>query len=172
MHKGILQDTRRNRSFTAKNSKQQRRKEEPRLKKKGFKGWGGEPALPTPALKQAIDMEEFKRQLLDFIEDRDEPFTVRFLVESCLQPVGETLVQNALADLENEGLVIWLGGGEWISTKAVMKRALKPSMEVILPKSLVAQIISTAIKRPDLGYTSLAEFIRDAVKNFIKQHSV
>jgi metal-responsive CopG/Arc/MetJ family transcriptional regulator len=44
-------------------------------------------------------------------------------------------------------------------------------MEVILPKSLVAQIISTAIKRPDLGYISLTEFIRDAIKNFIKQHS-
>jgi hypothetical protein len=125
--------------------------------------------LPTPALKQAIDMEEFKRQLLDFIEDRDEPFTVKFLVESCLQPVSETLVQNALADLESEGLVIWLGGGEWISTKAVVKRALKPSMEVILPKSLIAQIISTAIKRPDLGYTSLTEFIRDAIKNFINR---
>jgi hypothetical protein len=31
-------------------------------------------------------------------------------------------------------------------TKAVLKRALKPCMEVMLPKSLVAQIISTAIK--------------------------
>ena len=132
----------------------------------------GEPALPTPALKQAIDLEEFKRQLLEFIEDRDEPFTVKFLVENCLQPVSETLVQNALADLEGEGLVIWLGGGEWISTKAVLKRALKPSMEVIMPKSLIAQIISTAIKRPELGYTSLTEFIRDAIKSFIKQHSV
>jgi hypothetical protein len=116
-------------------------------------------------------MEEFKRQLLDFIEDREEPFTVRFLVESCLQPVSESLVQNALAELEGEGLVIWLGGGEWISTKAVVKRALKPCMEVILPKSLMAQIITTAIKRPDLGYTSLAEFIRDAIEKFIKQHS-
>jgi hypothetical protein len=116
-------------------------------------------------------MEEFKRQLLDFIEDRDEPFTVKFLVESCIQPVSESLVQNALAELEGEGLVIWLGGGEWISTKAVMKRALKPNTEVIIPKSLIAQIISTAIKRPDLGYTSLTEFIRDAVKNFIKQRS-
>jgi hypothetical protein len=129
----------------------------------------GEPALPTPALKQAIDLEEFKRQLLEFIEDREEPFTVKFLVESCLQPVSESLVQNALADLEGEGLIIWLGGGEWISTKAVLKRALKPSMEVIIPKSLIAQIINTAIKRPELGYTSLTEFIKDAVKNFIKQ---
>ena len=107
--------------------------------------------------------------MLEFIEDRDEPFTVKFLVESCLQPVSESLVQNALADLESEGLIIWLGGGEWISAKAVIKRALKPCMEVMLPKSLVAQIISTAIKRPDLGYTSLTEFIKDAVKNFIKQ---
>jgi hypothetical protein len=131
----------------------------------------GEPALPTPTLKQAIDLEEFKRQLLDFIEDRDEPFTVRFLVERCIQPVSESLVQNALAELEGEGLVIWLGGGEWISAKAVVKRALKPSMEVILPKSLIAQIITTAIKRPELGYTNLTEFIKDAIKNFIKQHS-
>ena len=107
--------------------------------------------------------------MLEFIEDRDEPFTVKFLVESCLQPVGESLVQNVLADLESEGLVIWLGGGEWISTKAVLKRALKPNTEVIIPKSLIAQIINTAIKRPELGYASLAEFVRDAVKNFIKQ---
>jgi hypothetical protein len=135
-----------------------------------LKGWGGEPALPTPALKQAIDLEEFKRQLLDFIEDRDEPFTARFLVESCIQPVNESLVQNALAELEGEGLVIWLGGGEWISTKAVIKRALKPNMEVIIPKSLIAQIISTAIKRPELGYTNLTEFIKDAIKNFIDKH--
>jgi DeoR/GlpR family transcriptional regulator of sugar metabolism len=116
-------------------------------------------------------MEEFKRQLLDFIEDREEPFKVRFLVESCIQSVSESLVQNALAELESEGLVIWLGGGEWISTKAVVKRALKPSTEVIMPKSQIAQIISTAIKRPDLGYTSLVEFIRDAIEKFIKEHS-
>jgi hypothetical protein len=116
-------------------------------------------------------MEEFKRQLLDFIEDREEPFTVKFLVESCLQPDSGSLVQNALADLESEGLVIWLGGGEWISTKAVIKRALKPNTEVIIPKSLVAQIISTAIKRPDLGYTSLTEFIKDAIKIFINRNS-
>ena len=110
--------------------------------------------------------------MLDFIEDREEPFTVKFLVESCLQPVSESLVQNALADLEGEGLIIWLGGGEWISTKAVLKRALKPSMEVIIPKSLIAQIIGTAIKRPDLGYTDIGEFIRDAIKNFMNKHRV
>jgi len=74
------------------------------------------------------DFEEFKRQLLNFIEDRDEPFTVKFLVERRLQPVSETLVQNTLADLESEGLVIWLGEGEWISTKAVVERALKPRL--------------------------------------------
>lgn len=45
-----------------------------------------------------------------------------------------------------------------------MKRALKPNSEVILPKTLISQIISTAIKRPELGYKNIAEFIRDAVK--------
>ena len=84
---------------------------------------------------------------------------------------SQSLVQNALAELESEGLVIWLGGGKWISAKAVVKRALKPNTEVMLPKSLIAQIISTAIKRPDLGYTSLTEFIKDAIEEFIKQHS-
>ncbi|MBS7635695.1 hypothetical protein KEJ34_09535 [Candidatus Bathyarchaeota archaeon] len=54
--------------------------------------------------------------------------------------------------------------------KAIVKRALKPSTEVIIPKSLISQIISAAVKRPDLGYTNLAEFIRDAVENFINKH--
>jgi hypothetical protein len=68
--------------------------------------------LLTPALEQTIDLKEFKRQLLEFIEDRDEPFKVEFLVESCLQPASDLLVQNTLAELEGEGLIIWLGGGE------------------------------------------------------------
>lgn len=119
-------------------------------------------------LKQAVDVEQFKRQLLEFIEDRDEPFTVKFLVENCLQPVSETLVQNTLAQLEEEGRVIWLRNGRWISTKAIVKRALKPSNEVILPKNLISQVISLLIKRPNLGYTDINEFIVEAIKNFIK----
>jgi hypothetical protein len=40
-----------------------------------------------------------------------------------------------------------------------------------LKRLQATQIISTAIKRPDLGYTSITEFIENAIKNFIKQHS-
>lgn len=54
-------------------------------------------------LKQDIDAELFKRQLLEFIEDRDGPFTARFLVESCLQPVNDLFVHDVLAQLEEEG---------------------------------------------------------------------
>ena len=124
----------------------------------------------TYSLKQNIDVEMFKRQLLEFIGDMDEPFTVKFLVKSCLQPVSEQFIHDVLAQLEEEGKVLWVGDGRWISTKAVVKRALKPNSEVILPKALISQIISAAVKRPDLGYTNLAEFIRDAVENFINKH--
>ncbi|MEM1587315.1 MAG: hypothetical protein QXS10_07555 [Candidatus Bathyarchaeia archaeon] len=40
-----------------------------------------------------------------------------------------------------------------------------------MPKTLISQIIITAIKRPELGYTTIAEFVRDAIKNFINRHS-
>ncbi|GEM_PF-6684104 len=46
--------------------------------------------------------------------------------------------------------------------------ALKSSTEVVIPKSLIVKIIGIAIRRIDLGYISLTEFIKDAI-NFIKQ---
>lgn len=41
--------------------------------------------------------------------------------------------------------------------------------EVSIPESLLRQIQELVIKRPELGYIDMDEFIRDATRRFIRE---
>ena len=50
-----------------------------------------------------------KEQLLEFVEWREEPFNVEFLVESCNDRfIDERRFTNALYELEEEGQIVRL----------------------------------------------------------------
>jgi hypothetical protein len=118
----------------------------------------------------------FKEQLLEFVEDREEPFNLEFLVESCNDRfIDENRFREALFELEEEGQVVKLNH-HYLSTRVLMRRWIrreeKPPHErgLSLPQSLIRQVEDLLGERPELGYLDAAEFVRDAIRRFIQYH--
>lgn len=44
-----------------------------------------------------IEMQSFKEQMLEFVEEREKPFDVQFLLGACLQPVSDIGVHKSYA---------------------------------------------------------------------------
>ena len=113
-----------------------------------------------------------KSQLLEFIEELEKPFTTNLLVKSCNQPISRNTIEEILIELEQEGHVIFIGNGEWISSKLIMERALKTPQPIKLPSNLIGELITLLIKKPELGYTNLTKFITDAIKHFTQTNPI
>ena len=121
--------------------------------------------------------ESLKKQLLNFIEDLEEPFDIEFLMNSCLQPVSEIKIHDVLCELIEEGKIIRISGNQYLSTRVLMKRWLRQKIrssnddiafEVLeLPRSLIRQISRLIREKPELGYINVSEFIRDAIRRWI-----
>jgi len=117
----------------------------------------------------------FKEQLLEFVEGREEPFNLDFLVKSCNETfIDENRFQNALYELEEEGQIIRLDD-HYLSTRVLMRRWIKtetPAHEkgLSLPQSLIRHIQGLLEERPELGYVDVDEFVRDAIRRFIQHH--
>ena len=121
--------------------------------------------------------ESLKKQLLDFIEDMEEPFDIEFLMNSCLQPVSEIRIHNVLCELIEEGKIIRISDNQYLSTRVLMKRWLKqkirnPNDEIVfdeleLPRSLIRQISRLLREKPELGYVDVSEFVRDAIRRML-----
>jgi len=121
--------------------------------------------------------ERFKEQLLEFIEDREEPFDIDFLIKRCLQPVSEIKIHDALCEFVEEGKIIRLDERYYLSTRVLMKRWLKQKIrkidgnvdfdELELPQNLIDQVTRLLKERPDLGYVDIADFVRDAIRRSI-----
>ena len=121
-----------------------------------------------------IDMEAFKEQLLEFVEEQNKPFNVKFIVEQCIQPVDKIKVQEILYQLENEGKIIWLNH-HYLPARVLMRRWFGKSASLIkknyvqLPLELYYRILKILTERPELGYIDVEEFVRDAVRRFIQK---
>ena len=118
--------------------------------------------------------EHFKEQLLEFIEEREDPFDLEFLAGQCLQPVSEMKIRDALCELVEEGKVIRIDDCHYLSTRILMKRWLKQKIrnlegniildEIELPRSLIRQITRLIKEKPELGYIDISDFVRDAIR--------
>ncbi len=121
--------------------------------------------------------DQLKEEILEFVEDREEPFDVEFLVKRCLQPVSEIRIRDALCELIEEGKIIRLNDNYYLSTRVLMRRWLKQKIrsledsivfdELELPRNLIRQIARLLKERPELGYLDVAEFVRDAIRRSI-----
>jgi len=129
---------------------------------------------PNPRLTS-----QFKAQLLEYVDDREEPFDTQFLVANCNSFIDDTWVRNALWELEEEGRIIKLNH-HYLSTRILMKRWIVASQTpqttpqdnlngFTLPQHLMREIQDLLIERPDLGYLDIDEFIRDALRRRIEQ---
>jgi len=118
--------------------------------------------------------ERFKEEILRFIEDREEPFDIEFLLKRCLQPVSDIRIHDALCELTEEGKIIRINGRYYLSTRVLMKRWLRQKLrslegnivfdELELPRSLIKRIARLLRERPELGYVDVADFVRDAIR--------
>ena len=117
-------------------------------------------------------LKEFKQQLLDFIDDLEEPFSINFLAEKCLQPIRKELIHEVLCEFEKEGHVVFVGDGMWITTKVLIKRALNKTQQIQISSNLIAEVITFLIKHPELGYSNIKDFIKDAILHTIQKTKI
>ena len=119
--------------------------------------------------ERQLKQQELKKQLYEFIEDIEEPFDAKFLVERAAQPLDEWHVQEILQELEEEGLIISLRCGRWLSTKVLLKRWIKAKNLVYLPADLIELIEKFIRARRDLGYKTVEEFVKDAAERLLRK---
>lgn len=114
-----------------------------------------------------INMDEFKTQLFEFIEFMEEPFDARFIYRSCIQPIDIYRIYDALQQLEDEGKILSLPNGRYISLRGALKRWLKERfVEVKIPDYLVRDI-EWAAKIRQKQYKSIEALIADALRDYI-----
>ena len=89
-----------------------------------------------------------------------------------LQPVRKELFYDVLCELENKERVFFIGDGMWITTKALIKRTLNETPQIEVSPDLIGEVIAFLIKHPELGYTDIKDFIKDAILHTIKNQNL
>ena len=108
----------------------------------------------------------FKQQLYEFIEFRNSPFTVDFIYMACNKPIEKSVVIDALSELEEEGKIIRLWDGSYLSAKTAWKKWVKKLYEEIEVPSELYQEIESFIKQTGF-FKSAEELIKKALEMFI-----
>jgi len=126
-----------------------------------------------PVLYERVN---FKKQLIEYVEGLEEPFDVNFLMSRCNQPVSYMTVHDILCELIDEGKVVRLNTGLYLSTRVLMRRWLKSKPRLPLEEepdlielspSLIREIKELIKERPELGYSDVDEFVRDALRRYL-----
>lgn len=109
----------------------------------------------------------FKEQLFEFIEYRDEPFDENFIIDSCTTFIDRTTVRDALFALEEEGRIVRLLNGKYISARMLLKKWIKRLYgEIEVPEDIYGEML----KLIQLGiYKSIVDIIKDAIRFYIKR---
>lgn len=116
-----------------------------------------------------INIEEFKNQLFEFVEFESEPFDIKYIYRSCIQPVDNHHIYEALYQLESEGKIIRLSDGRYTTMRAAVKRWVKEKLvETLIPDYLIREIEWTLKLNPGL-HQSIDNFISEAVREYIEK---
>lgn len=130
-------------------------------------------------LRSREEWETFKQQLLEFIEELDHPFDADYLVKNCNKFIDRLVVEEALNELLNDGLIVEVGCKEYASIRILMRRWLIGKQQkretqrmldeaVFLPSQLLEKL--RRLIKPEWGYKDIEDFIRDAVRHWLKEH--
>lgn len=116
-----------------------------------------------------ISIDELKNQLYEFVEFRNEPFDVKFILGSCVQLVDRHHIYEALYQLESEGKIIRLSDGCYTTTKMAIKRWIRNRFtEALVPDYLIREIEWILKMKPGIC-RSIEEFISRAIKEYIEK---
>ena len=116
-----------------------------------------------------INLDEFKSQLLEFVEWRSEPFDAGFIYKSCIQPVDNHHIHESLYLLECEGKIIRLSDGRYASLRTAIRHWIRAKfVEIRLPGHLIQEIEWTLKLKPRL-YRSIEEFIQEAIEEYVRK---
>ena len=122
--------------------------------------------------------DDLKRQLLELIEELEEPFNIELIMRNCLRPISRIEIYDILCELVDEGKIVRVDGEYYMPVKTLIGRWLKGKIrrvrdEVILdglelPKSLVEDVREFVRSRAELGHVYETKFIRDAIRRKLK----
>lgn len=115
-----------------------------------------------------IDMEEFKDQLLTFMEFMDEPLDADSIYRQCVQPIDRRRIHDALYQLEDEGKILRLSDGRYIAVRKALKRWIRGRLvEIKISEEIISEArqIEHMLKR----YKTIDYFISEAIKEYIEK---
>ncbi|MBS7605016.1 MAG: hypothetical protein QXR84_00280 [Candidatus Bathyarchaeia archaeon] len=116
-----------------------------------------------------IDIEEFKDNLLEFVQFRKEPFDVEFIYRECVQLVDKYRIYETLYQLELEGKILRLSDGRYIATRAALRRWLKYHLiEIQIPVEIAAEAKEAIFIAPK-AWRTLDSFISEAIEEYIRK---
>jgi len=131
-------------------------------------------------IQNSQEREYFKESLYEYIELREKPFTRDDLIKNCHWPVDWWTVQDALAELEQEGRIIRLNRyGEYLSLEVLRQRWIKERLEhkrqqqeengntVFLSTEFLQKLERTI--KSEWGYNDVSDFIRDAIRHELRR---
>lgn len=116
-----------------------------------------------------IDMEEFKGQLLTFIEFMGEPIDADSIYRQCIQPVERYRIYEVLYQLEDEGKVLRLSDGRYIAAKSAFKRWVRDRLiDVKVPEDIVKDAKQVMGRMPG-RYKNIDSFISEAIREYVER---
>ena len=110
-----------------------------------------------------------KNQLLEFVEDLNEPFSARQLASCALQFIDHSTIWNTLCELEEEGKLLFLGDGRFISMKTAMRKWIACEYTNIQIYEDDFERLQFYILSGILPHKSVKEFVIDAIERFFEK---
>lgn len=116
-----------------------------------------------------IDMEELKDQLLTFIDLMGEPLDADSIYRHCIQPIDRYRIYDALHQLEDEGKIMRLSDGRYVTARAALRRWIKGRLvDVGIPEEVVREA-ERAMGQGRKKYRTVDSFISEALKEYIER---
>ena len=114
-----------------------------------------------------LDPAQFKEQLYEFVECIDKPFDINFLMQKCNQPVDRQRFYDALYELEEEGKILGLRNGRYLSLRVLKRKWIKTKLvNIPIPKELYDIMIHLIHKGI---FKNIEDIIQEAIKRYKKR---
>ena len=109
-------------------------------------------------------LNQFKEQLYEFVKYVEEPFDINFLMYNCNQPINRERFYDILYELEEEGKILVLQDGRYLSLYTLKRKWIKIRLvNIPIPKELYNIMIHLIHKGI---FKNVEDIIREAIKRY------